>query len=193
MIDATRFLVESTDRENWLEARRHGVTATEVAKAATPSGFKVAVEERLNPTAIDDNPFMAFGRDNEGWLARWVKDQTGVMPNRWLIMSDAGYRFLATPDGLSLDHLEIAEIKTGGKAEYVNPPIQYRRQMQWQMLVTGATRCYYAFMLRSADFQPAWMEPKAQWIDRDPDMIANLLGVAANLLAASEETDALVH
>jgi hypothetical protein len=63
VIAASRFLVESTDHENWLEARRGGVTATEVAKAATASGFRAAVEERLNPTTIDDNPFMQFGRD----------------------------------------------------------------------------------------------------------------------------------
>jgi putative phage-type endonuclease len=190
MIAPQRFLVESTDRENWLEARRHGVTATEVAKAATPSGFKVAVEERLNPTAIDDNPFMAFGRDNEGWIARWVKDQTGIMPNRWLLQSENVPEYLATPDGLSLDHTEIAEIKTGGKAEYVNPPIQYRRQMQWQMYVTGAHRCLYAFMLRTEDFQPAWMEPQTKWIEWDLTMITDLLKTAEKLL---EESDALVH
>jgi putative phage-type endonuclease len=191
VIAASRFLVESTDHENWLEARRGGVTATEVAKAATASGFRAAVEERLNPTTIDDNPFMQFGRDNENWIARAVKDQTGIMPNRWLLRSNLFAEYMATPDGLSLDHTEIAEIKTGGKPEYVKPPIQYKRQMQWQMYVSDADRCLYAFMLRTPDFQPAWMEPETLWVDRDPKMISDLLDVAKNLL--KETAHAFVH
>lgn len=187
MIETQRFIVESTDRENWLEARKTRVTATEVAKAATDSGFKAAVLERQFPTQIDDNPFMEFGRDNENWIAMFLKEEHDTLPNRWLIQSRNNPHHAATPDGLSLDHIAIAEIKTGGKEEYVKPPIQYRRQMQWQMYCTDAAYCVYAFMLRTPEFQPAWMEPSVTEIARDESMIADLVKVANRLLEATEE------
>ena len=180
MIPATRFIARSSDRAGWLAARAQGVTATTIAKAMTPQGFRDVVAERLNPTVIEDNLYMAFGRDNEGWLAMAVKADTGIMPNDWLIASEANPLFLATPDGLSLDHTEIAEIKTGGK-EALKPSRIHRDQILWQLFVTGAVCCRYAFMLRK-DMQPAWIEPACMWIDRDEARIAELIHTAELLL-----------
>ena len=189
MIEPHRFIAESTDHDAWVEARRRYVTATEVRDAATPAGFQQAIQRRLHPEPFADNAFMEFGRRNEAWIAMWVKGETGVLPNRWLIEAEDN-RFAATPDGISLDHREIAEIKTGGNPDYAKPPLKYRRQMNFQMYVTGADRCYYAFMLRTPDLMPAWMEPVGQWVDRDDDMIADLIDVGSRLI---EETNALIY
>lgn len=190
MIPASRFIAESTDRPTWLTARTRGVTATEVAKASTPAGFLEAVEARRNPVEIIPNAFMEFGSDNENWIALDVKHQFGMLPNRWLIAAETNPRHMATPDGLSLDHTEIAEIKTGGTIPK-SPPIAHRRQMQWQMYCAGATRCLYAFMHRievNGVFVPAWMTPQTQWVDRDEQMIADLI-VTANLLLLTDEQE----
>jgi hypothetical protein len=185
MIAPERFIAQSENRDAWLTARRGAVTATEVAKASTPAGFLEALEERRNPTEIVANGYMQFGTDNENWLALEVKRQFGILPNTWLIAAKGKRRHMATPDGLSLDHLTIGEIKTGGK-EPSKPPLMHVRQMQWQMYCTGATLCIYGFMLRAENdegFYPAWLEPKTWVVDRDDLMIAQLIETANRLLA----------
>ena len=189
MISPERFIETSDNREAWLEARRPAVTATEVAKAATPAGFLDAVSERRNPTEVVANEYMQFGNDNEDWIARWLKAEFGLMPNRWLIAAEDNALHMATPDGLSLDHTVTGEIKTGG-TEPKSPPRIHRDQMQWQMACTGAELTKYAFMLRqqvNGMFVPAWLEPKVWDVPRDDARIAVLVEVAAQLLLTDTE------
>lgn len=188
MIAAERFIETSDNRDAWLAARLPAVTATEVARASTPAGFREALEQRRNPSEIIPNEYMQFGSDNEGWIAQSLKRDFGIMPNHWLIAHETNPRYLATPDGLSLDHRELAEIKTGGR-EPRSPSLEHRRQMNWQMFCTGAERTLYAFMLRrevNGVFVPAWLEPKTWWEDRDDKLIAELVTTAELLLIDHE-------
>ena len=109
----------------------------------------------------------------------------GITHNNWLIHADGHKWKLATPDGLNDDWSLIAEVKTTGKDWGSNAiPIQYRRQVQWQMYVTGASACVFAWLLRieTADgFAPGWFEPKTIIIKRDDRMIADLIEVAERL------------
>ena len=187
MIDVERFVAsKNVSAERWLGARREGVTATQVAKAAAgPGGFEQAVEDYRADFVEQDNPYMAFGRVWEGPLSMYLKDRFEVMPNDWLISSDKNRHHLATPDGLSLNHEAISEVKTTGKDW--NPeriPVQYRRQVQWQLHVTGAAVCFFAWMLREERdgvFLPGWFEPKVVEMGRDEEMIASLVTVADEL------------
>jgi hypothetical protein len=198
MIHADRFVETSENYEAWLEARRGGVTATEVAKAATTAGLKEALAERANPTPVEVNAYMQFGSDNEDWIARVLKRDFDLMPNRWLIAADGVPQHMATPDALSLDHEWIGEIKTGGKTPLnkdglLIPPIAHRRQIQWQLHCTGARSCVYAFMLRAevdGAFVPAWLEPQIVIVPRDEEMIADLVRVADQLLIDFEGWEA---
>jgi hypothetical protein len=62
MIPRDRFLAsKAADEAAWLAARRTGVTATEVATAATPAGFRDALEQRRNPQPVEVNGYMSFG------------------------------------------------------------------------------------------------------------------------------------
>lgn len=190
MIHPDRFIVESLDEDSWHAARRGGVSATKVAEAATPSGF----EKALHPEEpIDDNPYMQFGRDAETIIGAQIKATHGLMPNRWLIASDEDPAYLATPDMLSLDHTVIGEIKTVGEKTAWEPrngavPIKYRRQVQFQLFVTGAEACLFAWNVRVEDGQ-GWfylkhIEPMTLWFERDDAMIADLRSVADRLLEA---------
>lgn len=187
MIDVPRFVAsKSVSAERWLSARREGVTATQVARAASgPGGFEQAVEDYRSDFVEQDNPYMAFGRVWEGPISMWLKEQHEIMPNDWVIRHDENPHHLCTPDGLSPSHEFISEIKTTGK-EW-NPqriPIQYRRQVQWQLHVTGAEACFFAWMLREerdGAFLPAWFEPSMIVMDRDEEMIASLVKVADDL------------
>lgn len=188
MIKPYRFIAnKALDFDGWLAARRDGVTATQVGKAATPSGFKEAVAEYRSPTEIPDNPYMAFGREQEGFVSLWLKEEVGIFPNEWLIGHEDTPQYLATPDGISLDHRVISEVKTTGKdwASYKDVPIHYRRQVQWQLYVTGAEECIFAWLLRvesGGRFVPGWFEPKTVSVLRDEKEIDKLVEVADRLL-----------
>lgn len=190
MISETRFVAnKALDYEGWLLARESGVTATEVARAATKSGFEETVASFAQRDEIPDNPYMEFGRRMEAPIALWLKNWWGVMPNEWLIAHKDNPHHLATPDGLTLKHDAIAEIKTSGK-DLANVPVQYKRQVQWQLYVTGGSYCYFAWMLRveanDGSFVPGWIDPKHTIIERDNKMIEELVDVAEKLWAAKQ-------
>ena len=185
MIPADRFIIRQTEYLGWLEARRHGVSATAVAEAATPSGFRNVVDNWGQSVEVND--YMTFGSESEAELMRHAHREHGILPSDWLIAGE-NPRHLATPDGLAVDHSEIAECKTTGK-DWATTPIKYRRQVQWQLAITGAARCLFVWNLRVPDdngwFYLGWIEPKTLWIERDPDMIADLTVTADRLLEAT--------
>ena len=184
-------MVAQAQTDEWYKARQYGVSATTVAKAASgPAGYQAELERNLHPedNVVEDNAYMRFGRDMEEWLVTNLPEKFGIRHNDWLICGEGDYRWhLATPDGLNSDWSVIAEVKTTGKDwDGTVIPIQYRRQVQWQLHVTGAKLCVFAWMLRTTsefgDFTPAWMEPKRIIIERDEDMIANLIDVAQRFI-----------
>jgi hypothetical protein len=173
--------------DEWYKARRYGVSATTVAKAASgPAGFDAELQRALNPEdhVVEDNAYMKFGRDWENWIVEALPAGFEIKPNDWLICGVGADRWhLATPDGLNDDWSTIAEVKTTGKDwDGSAIPIQYRRQVQWQLHVTGARQCVFGWLLRAeadnGDFVPAWLEPKWSVIHRDEAMIADLQEVA---------------
>lgn len=186
MIHASRFLAHQSYREEWLAARTGLITATTVAKAATPSGFKDVMASR----PVEDNDFMAFGRGAEHDILQAGK-QYGVLESGWLIRGEYPMH-AATPDGLSPDHTIVGEAKTTG-TDWKTIPAMYVRQAQWQMWVTGAVKCLFLWDLRLVDdlggFYRPWLEPKHTWIDRDDDDIARLRVTAAELEEAGYGTE----
>jgi hypothetical protein len=187
MIEASRFIASKLySKSDWLASRRLGVTATQVAKAASgPGGFEQAVTDYAEDFVETDNPYMRFGRDWEYPIARQLQESHGILPNDWLISSGVSDHYLATPDGLSPDHTLIAEIKTTGKDwDPAKIPVQYRRQVQWQLFVTGAESCVFAWMLReerAGVFAPAWFDARTTVLGRDEVMINDLVKVADEL------------
>lgn len=181
MIDIDRFIVSSQTKDLWLAARGRGVTATQVAKASTPAGMKEVLAQIENPTPVEANAFMSWGTEREAYISQQVKDRYGILSNDYLICADgAGNEWqMATPDGLSLDHTIIGEYKTSGK-NLDKVPANYMRQVQWQLYVTGAEKCLFAYELRlegPAGFAPGF-DVECQWIQRDDEMIETLIKVA---------------
>jgi hypothetical protein len=181
MITIERFIASSQTRELWLAARDLGVTATQVAKASTNAGMKEVLAQIENPTKVEVVPVMQWGTDREPYIAHVVKERYGILPNDWLLCADgAGNEWqMATPDGLSLDHTMIGEYKTSGKP-LDKVPANYMRQVQWQLYVTGAEKCLFAYELRlegPEGFVPGF-DVECQWIDRDEKMIGDLIKVA---------------
>ena len=192
MIEASRFLAsKSLDEAGWLSARSGGVTATQVARASTPKGFEAEVAALESPEPVEDNPFMAWGREAEPRIGMWLKDRFGVLPIDWVIRHETVPEFLASPDGLSVSHATICEIKTTGKPweSYKTAPIHYRRQIQWQLFVTGAEECVFAWMWRvesGSGFADGWFEPRVEVVGVDVGMRSELVGTAEALLGVRE-------
>jgi hypothetical protein len=186
MIGKDRFVAaKDTDYEGWLNARRYGVTATQVATASTPAGFEKAAVDFLTEHREPDNPYMEFGRVWESHIADFVNAVYEVRPNEWLIRGD-NTTHLATPDGLSDDGKVIGEYKTTGKdwGTVEKLPVRYRRQVQWQLHVTGAESCVVAWLVREevdGVFVPATFEPKCGVVGRDEEMIEGLVATADRL------------
>lgn len=185
MIAADRFIIQSRYEQDWLAARRLGVTATAVAHAATPGGFKAEVEAWHQPS-WGGSEFTEFGNWAERYILEHAHRQYGILPNDWLIAGTNPVE-LGTPDGLSVDHREIAEAKTGGTIP-LSVPRMHRDQCQWNMNVTGAERCLYLFQHRirtpENTFRFGLWEPITFWVDRDDQRIGQLKEVAEALMEA---------
>jgi len=184
MISVDRFVAPSSMRVEWLAARGRGVTATQVAKASTPAGLKEVLAQIENPVEVVPNAVMEWGTMREAHISFELKNrfaEFGLMPNEWLIAAEGPGNewMLSTPDMLSRDDRFIAEIKTTGKP-LETIPMNYRRQIQWQLHTTGAERCLFAYELRlegPEGFVPG-MSVETQWVGRDEDMISELITTA---------------
>jgi hypothetical protein len=183
VIAVERFIASSQTRDLWLAARDLGVTATQVSRASTPAGMKEVLAQIENPTPVEANAYMSWGTEREAHIAHVVKERYGIMPNDWLICADgAGNEWqMATPDGLDWhnDHKIIAEYKTSSK-NLDKVPANYQRQVQWQLYVTGAEKCLFAYELRlegPEGFVPGF-DVECQWIERNEEMISELIETA---------------
>lgn len=196
MITADRFLAaKHMDEAAWMASRRAGVTATAVAEAAAKRDRTAAIHAWLNPEPFEQNAYMRFGTESEPAIMRTAHAEHGILPVDWVIAAELNRLHRATPDGLSLDHNTIAECKAPGDpwdAALSKPtgiPIRYRRQVQFQLHVTGAERCLFLWNQRVVDghwFRLAWFEPRSVWIERDEEMIADLVQVADEMLEARD-------
>jgi hypothetical protein len=182
-----RIVADSTDRVAWLRARAQGITATDVAKLATPKSLQNAVYDKLNGSSFSGNSYTDHGRAREPEIAAWVLSRYGIAPSTALFHAADHRRHLATPDGVGTGFgqgaggLELAEIKTTSKA-WRSIPRSYLRQVWWQQYVLGAERTLLVWE-QHQDFVPVNAEPECRWIERDEDQIAILVGYANNLIA----------
>ena len=186
MIPASRFLIRSTEYEGWLEARRNGVSATAVASAATPAGFRDTVDNW--GASVEPNEYMLFGNESEPELMRYAHQEHGILPSDWIIRAESDPRWIATPDGIDPAHTKIAEAKTTGKIPN-SIPRKHRDQMFWQMFCTDTERGLYVVNDRVPDdngwFYLGRIEPVTYWLERDDTRIGQLVEVAERLWEAT--------
>lgn len=176
---------------DWLMARRLGVTASGfgdlVTRAGTPSKSRAkAVKSKVLGIERDIGYIQAIelGNTYEELIAERVDKEFGVAANHWLVAEAEVPRFLATPDGLSLDF--VAEYKTSIKSWGRNLHTYYR-QIQWQLSVTNRQQAVFAVL------HPYTKTFMAGIIPRDEAEIDLLRTVASEVLreldsyGASEE------
>lgn len=135
-------------RDEWLEWRRSGITATEVADAANDSygGAYAVVASKLGLTETEVTEPMLRGERWQEPIADAVHALTGwhVLAEEACATCETDERWLATVDGFLAEQSEatldlvagVVEVKTRG-ADVRPPRHRWRDQVQWQLLVTG--------------------------------------------------------
>ena len=146
--------IKTESREQWLDARRRYVTATEVAQLARRGQDywdelrEIKAGQRTAPD-ISGLPAVRHGREREALIVPYVQSlEEGMVPNSDLYVRNQ--RYAATPD-LVGDGI-VGEIKTIKDTRLAKlqtakgwPTGQYYDQVQWQLFVTGAIACIFAW------------------------------------------------
>ena len=146
--------IKTESREQWLDARRRYVTATEVAQLVRRGQDywdelrEIKAGQRTAPD-ISGLPAVRHGREREALIVPYVQSlEEGMVPNDDLHVRND--RYAATPD-LVGDGIvgEIKTIKDKRLAKLQQargwPTGQYYDQVQWQLFVTGAIACIFAW------------------------------------------------
>ena len=146
--------IKTESREQWLDARRRYVTATEVAQLVRRGQDywdelrEIKAGTRTAPD-ISGLPAVRHGRELEALIVPYVQSlEEGMVPNEDLYVRND--RYAATPD-LVGDGI-VGEIKTIKDTRLAKlqaakgwPTGQYYDQVQWQLFVTGAIACVFAW------------------------------------------------
>lgn len=178
---------KNADEAQWFEARRNGVTATDVAKLEKGGGAiraQLLQEKRTGERTFFGNAYTAWGLEREPVIGEWVEQKFGHKPSDVTFHADGNVRHLATPDGLHIKDgiVTIAEIKTS--KHWLEPGTDafmeshYMAQCQWQMMVTGVMECLFVWEQRLGE--PGSFEVGERghaWIERDNGHIAELFGI----------------
>ena len=146
--------IKTESREQWLEARRKYVTATEVAQLVRRGqdywdGLREIKAGQRTAPDIGNLPAVRHGREREALIVPYVQSlEQGMAPNSDLHVRNG--RYAATPD-LVGDGI-VGEIKTIKDTRLAKlqaargwPTGQYYDQVQWQLFVTGAIACIFAW------------------------------------------------
>lgn len=188
-----------TDTETeWLEWRLQGVTASDIARAATGSygGIYGVVDDKHNPKPhVTDNPVFNRGHRWETPIADAVHILTGytVAGEQAWCQHPEHDTHRATVDGLlartpkpTIDDVEaVLEIKTAGVQVRWNRPY-WHAQTQWQMHVTGLDRALIAVGVID-DTDDRIERITFEWVEADPftqslyvDLADKILGHVAD-------------
>ena len=153
-------LPSTADRADWLEARRTGITATDIVKIVGSSKYGSAVDvyaDKIGQPLTDDELGEAgeWGVELEDYVARRWAELNGYKVRRvGLIRNDTHPLQLASLDRLVAghdDHRCGAEIKTRsawvGEQWEDGVPDSVNVQVQWQLATSGLDHMHVAVLL----------------------------------------------
>ena len=182
-----RGLADSRDRVSWARARSNAIGASDAARYAKTESVPRYIAGKLYQP-FQGNTYTQHGNEREPIIL----GRFGVQQNFTLYASAGNPRHVATPDGLLLSRtgtVTTVQCKTTVKPLDKIPP-SYQRQCQWEMYVTGATRCLFVWELHDGAGNPVDMEPQSSWLDRDDSIIENLIIIADLVLAGIDSAAA---
>lgn len=146
-----KFLTVSQGSSEWHALRDGKIGSSDIASVISLKGAykmrKVLLAEKAGraPKPVSDFQARMF-RDGHEWeaVAREKMEFTlGCKLHPIVVQDDENHRFIASLDGISDDRKTFVEIKSTVRAELFTTkeiPDLYDVQMQWQFLISGATR-----------------------------------------------------
>lgn len=194
--------------QEWLLSRKKYVTATEIGKLARGSEKvwqKLRAEKagEQKSTDISHLPAVIHGKAREPEIAEWVAKKAEpdtLVHNTSMFVRDGKYS--ATPDMISPDWVVVGEIKTISENRLASlkrwPTPDYYDQIQWQLFVTGAEFCHFAWepYLTDGGALQAWVPDRGvKIVTRDEKRIGELKAIADRFLDGydSMEVEDEVH
>ncbi len=178
-VSARLLLPPDAPRDEWLAARRLGITASEIAAilgiSPFDSAFNLYYKKRGEISEDYDNTAMSLGRHLEPWIAdRWAEahPEWNVLPAGLYASSERLWQ-LATPDRRISHRARIActtllEIKSAGSYDGWGEdgtdeiPPYYRAQCLWQMDVWDLPKmvltCFFLGTRQRRDYVIAYDE-----------------------------------
>lgn len=142
--------------EEWKSVRRQFITATDASiffgkHMQYKTLHALWLYKKTGKNRVFVSEAMKKGSREESKALNFLKSKTGIVFSPAVVKSKK-YPFLASLDGLDFDCENIAEIKVAAKgqesplwkqAEKGFVPEVYQYQVQMQLLVTGAKKCYF--------------------------------------------------
>ncbi len=137
--------IKTADRSEWLEARRAGIGASDIAAImgispwSTP--FQVWASKVAEIPEDEGSEQMKWGRILENViLDEWATDHWPVNARGQLIRSTDVPIMMATLDGVTVgfdNRAAVVEAKNRSEWSWDSIPEHYHAQVQWQLAVTG--------------------------------------------------------
>lgn len=155
----------------WLEARKKGITATDIAAICGVNPYKKPIDVYLDKRGLTeptpDNEYMMWGRMQEPLIAEHYARRHGVELYEPGLMRSPLYEIaIGTPDRLIKGRHKGLEIKTAsgrmahrwGEPGTDEVPDEYLLQCHWYMAVTGFCVWDIAVKIDSADYREYTVE-----------------------------------
>lgn len=172
-------------QEDWLAARKFGITGTDVASIAGVNKYSSAIQVYLDKMGElekqEDNESMYWGRAQEPLIAKRFAEETGFKvqnvncvlkhkENEWALGS---IDRLITNEKGEKGILEIKTVSEYGKDawEGEETPINYMIQLQWYMYVTNTYYGYFAALIGGNKYIQ-------KYVERDNELIEMLVDIS---------------
>lgn len=148
-----RYVELEQGTEEWLKWRQNGIGGSDVAiiSGTNPFQSKLNLWEQKNGMAphVKPTPPMLYGKEQEPFALAWANENMSYRFAPGCFECEANPIFRASLDGITEDRDTVLEIKTPFSQKSVEKyrqghsvPAYWMDQLQWNMMVTGATRGY---------------------------------------------------
>jgi hypothetical protein len=175
---------DPSTRQPWLDFRRGGITATEIRDWRQGSKRRAIITTKVTGEDIDDIGHIAgvrHGNLREPVIGEWVEREFGITPVQNVFSHADNPRYIASPDGVTLDFsgnlvvgtpdTALLEIKTDSESLDPGPVdahrvlihvapgskfdrLGYYAQIQWQMFVMNAATTLFVWERHTGEVDP---------------------------------------
>lgn len=180
-----------TDRDAWLAARRQGIGASEIAAvlgiSPWDSPFSLYWRKKLDDQ-VEMNEAMEWGLRHETTIAaKFAENHPDLFLTEGGLYRNAEHNWmLATPDRMALRRSDrapagLVQIKTAhswdgwGTPGTDQVPVHYRAQVQQEMAVMGAPRCWIPVLVGGNSY-------REYVVDADPEDVALIVKAGAEFM-----------